>query len=262
VSERVVNFYREFDAGEWDRLEQNVQKVEFLSTLRLIDSYMPESGVACDIGAGPGRYSLELLRKGFRVTLFDASENLLKIAREKIGHAGLTADAYHIGDARDLSIFEDETFDLILVMGPLYHLDETDRPGVLQDVRRLLKAEGRALLAYLNGWGLLRTGVFDFARHLASTDFVESLRAQNGVLDIWHWTNPLLARQEIEQAGLHIEAYAGMEGFLGGMKTPVANLAAEHPDTYETLVSAAVQSSELPQYRDATDHLNFVVSKA
>jgi len=42
-----------------------------------------------DCGGGPGRYAVELARRGYRVTLFDLSEGNLALAREKAAEAGV-----------------------------------------------------------------------------------------------------------------------------------------------------------------------------
>ncbi|HEY8470040.1 MAG TPA: class I SAM-dependent methyltransferase [Longimicrobiales bacterium] len=82
------------------------------------------SGRVCDIGAGPGRYALELARLGYRVSLVDLSEASLAHARRAVDAAGLAAEAFVVGDARDLSAFGDATFDAALLLGPRYHITE------------------------------------------------------------------------------------------------------------------------------------------
>lgn len=178
TTEQVRGYYQRLDIGEWNRFERPLQRIEFLSTLRLIDKYLPNQGEACDIGAGPGRYSVELLRRGLKVTLFDLSPNLLSIARDHIARAGLTASAFYTGDARDMSLFGDQLFDVVLVMGPLYHLKEPHhRIRVLSESRRIMRKGGRGLVAYLNGWGLIRTGITDFPSRYEDAGFECSRRA-------------------------------------------------------------------------------------
>lgn len=56
-------------------------RVEFVSTRRLIDEYFPREGRVRNIGRGLGRYCVELIRRGYRVTLFDFSQQLVERAR-------------------------------------------------------------------------------------------------------------------------------------------------------------------------------------
>ena len=53
------------------------------------------------------------------------------------------------GDARDLSCFADDTFDLTLVLGPMYHLfEEADRRQALREAVRVTKKGGVIFAAY------------------------------------------------------------------------------------------------------------------
>ena len=256
----VRGFYEELGVGEWARLEGPLQRIEYLSTLRLIEKYLPNQAVICDVGCGPGRYSVELLSQGHRVTLFDLTPSLLAIARENISKQGLNAEAFVTGDARDLSAFADGDFDAALVLGPLYHVPPEDRPRVLKETNRILRRGGVAIFAYLNAWGVLRTAVTDSPERFQDPGFARSLDAE-GRLGIWYWTTPAIAERELEDAGFTLETYAGAEGFAAGLNTLVERLARENPQVYAAVVQAAVDSSEAPQYRDTTAHVHFVCRK-
>jgi ABC-type nitrate/sulfonate/bicarbonate transport system substrate-binding protein len=122
----------------------------------------------------------------------------------------------------------------------------------------VLRPGGTALAAYLNSWGLIRTGITDFPTKYEDPSFVRSMMRDGG-LSIWYWSTPVLERAELGSVGFYVVAYGGMEGFAGGMWPLIEKLAQEHPQAYEHVVDAAVESCELPQYRDATDHLTFIL---
>jgi hypothetical protein len=67
--------------------------------------------------------------------------------------------------------------------------------------------------------------------------------------------------QEVQASGLEVLSYAGAESFLGGMGSLLENLKRENPIAYANIVQVAAETCELPQYRDATDHLHIVVRK-
>ena len=253
----VQDFYAQLGEGEWSRFDQPLQRVEFMGSMRLIDRYISADMNVCDLGCGPGRYSIELLRRGNHVTLVDLTPELLDAAKSRIEREGLHADGFIVADARSVDALPADGFDAVLVMGPLYHLDGNDRPAVLAQAKRILRPGGIAILTYLNAWGLVRTGVTDFPARYVDADFVASLRAP-GNLGIWHYTTPVAAREELTTAGLSVETYAGLEGFLGGMSLPLGQLKQDYPDAYVQATNAAVESGELPEYRDGTDHLTFV----
>lgn len=265
----VVREYYDREAErEWNRLSNPYSRIEFESTNYLIKKYFPCKGKILDVGSGPGRYSIELLKSGYQVSLLDISINELNIAKNRITEAGLKAEEYCCRSATDLEAFQDNSFDGVLVMGPLYHIhDEMLRLKVLKDVNRILKIGGTALISYINSWGCLRAApdefpevfedIIHFSRYLkgdlkfsAEESFTES-----------YFTNPEHALQEVEKAGFNIVSYAGAEGFLSGLRTQVINLSMENPKIYENFLKAASQNCELPQYRDTSEHLHIIVKK-
>ena len=70
--------------------------------------------------AGTGRYSLHYASQGYDVTAIEYVQHNLDILKSKI-QDGMVIRAEK-GDAVDLSRFADDTFDVTLVLGPLYHL--------------------------------------------------------------------------------------------------------------------------------------------
>ncbi len=168
-----------------------------------------------------------------------------------------------------MSMLIDESFDAALLMGPMYHVIEpTDRTKVLRELKRILKPNGVAIIAYLNAWGILKTGITDLANRYKDISFLRSmLREQSFVgqslsgFTECYWSTPEIARNEINEAGLEVVDYIGAEGFAGGMRILLERLAAEIPEAYENVVQMAVETSRLPQYRDTTDHLHIIARK-
>ena len=149
----VADFYKDAQK-EWDRLDIPLCRIEFAATLDLIDMYFAAGERVVDIGGGPGRYMIELSRRGCRATLLELSPENVAFARKKLTEHGLTADAFLVGDARDLSSLHGQHFDGILSLGPLYHLTEkSERVAFLRDARLLLRPNGILIAAYLNAWG-------------------------------------------------------------------------------------------------------------
>jgi S-adenosylmethionine-dependent methyltransferase len=258
MNQEVHDYYDNNVLMEWQRLETPFSRLEFASTLRLIDDYFPPHGHVCDLGGGPGRYAIELLERGYEVTLLDLSEKLLEFAQTMIQGLGLLARQVVHGDARDLSCLDSEGFDAALLLGPLYHIaDRAERAQVLRELRRVLKPGGVAVVAYLNAWGVLRTGITDLPDRYHDLAFVRAMLDESD-LGIWHLSTPRAALAEVTDAQLEVITYAGAEGFAGGMKALLEKLAAEHPDAYENMVTLAVETCRLEQYRDSTDHLHIV----
>lgn len=267
MSDPVRNYYDDNAVQEWDRLALPRGQFEFACTQYLIDKYFPAQGHVCDIGGGPGRYTIELIRRGYQVTLFELSEEEVKLARVHLDELGLSANKLMVGDARDLSALGSSTFDAALLMGPMYHIVDPDqRLHGLHELARIIKPLGVAIVSYLNSWGIMRSGIVDFPHWYEDISVLRSMQNEQvfsadklSNFTECYWSTPPSAHAELECAGLEILSYAGADGFASGMGPLLERLASERPHAYANVVQVAAETCELPQYRDATDHLHFVV---
>lgn len=141
--EDIKEVYDFYEAGaEIGRLQNGLGKVEFYRTKEIISSYLgtSENLVVYDIGGGVGAYSKWLAQKGHKVSLMELSPNAVEYAKntqdDNYIYEAITADARNIPKP-------DESADIILLMGPLYHLqEEKDRKKVLKECFRVLKKDG------------------------------------------------------------------------------------------------------------------------
>jgi ubiquinone/menaquinone biosynthesis C-methylase UbiE len=100
-----------------------------------------------EVGAGTGRYSIALAREGHHVIAMELVKHNLDVLKSKLtGSEELTALQ---GNALDLSRFSDESFDMTLVLGPMYHLyTKADKIQALSEAVRVTKRGGYILVAY------------------------------------------------------------------------------------------------------------------
>jgi ubiquinone/menaquinone biosynthesis C-methylase UbiE len=137
----VKKYYTEHGLGEWERLNSHpYRRLEFDTTIHFLKQYLPKKGLILDAGGGPGRYTIELAKLGYNVTLLDLTPKLLEIAREHIIKAKVEKSIRGIlqGSIDDLSTFNDETFDAVICLGgALSHLviDEQREKAVTELVR-------------------------------------------------------------------------------------------------------------------------------
>jgi SAM-dependent methyltransferase len=134
--------------GECDFIEAELGRDK---TLRILD-----------IGCGTGRHSIELSRRGWRVTGIDLSESMLARAKEKAAAAGAAAD-FRRHDARRLP-FQAEFDAAIMLCEGAFSLMETDEMNfeILKGATRALKDGGRFIFTTLNGLFPLRHSVEKF----------------------------------------------------------------------------------------------------
>jgi ubiquinone/menaquinone biosynthesis C-methylase UbiE len=154
--DEVQAFYDENAQNEWDRLDRH--RTEFAVTLRALKDYLPHLPAdVLDVGGGPGRYSIALAKLGYRVTLLDLSEGCLRLAKQKAHEAGVSFADCLRGNATDLRRFRGGSFDVVLLMGPLYHLLDADsRDQAVKETHRVLKKSGFVFATFITRYAPLR----------------------------------------------------------------------------------------------------------
>lgn len=142
TNEKVRAYYEQND--EKNRLSNCWGQLEFGRSKEIIERHLPgPPGVVIDVGGAAGRYSCWLAQEGYEVHLVDPVSTLVQQARDasqkQPGHA---ICSFTVGDARQLD-FSDEFADVVLMLGPLYHLTtRTDRLTAWRETIRTLKGGG------------------------------------------------------------------------------------------------------------------------
>jgi ubiquinone/menaquinone biosynthesis C-methylase UbiE len=266
VSEVVRNYYDGCVDREWERLSRPYRRFELVSTLRLIEEHFPPRGRILDVGGGPGRYAVELARRGYRVTMIDLAPGNVARAREELARLGLDADEVRQGDACDLGSLPDESFDAALMLGPMYHIvREEERAATLAELRRVLKPGAPAIVGFINPWGILRSGLVEFPSEYANEPHIHQLLrtavqvGEQRAFTEAAFITPPQAIAELRAAGFAVDTYAGVEGFAAGMLDAVEKIAAEDPKAYEVITRLVAETCDHPAFRDSTEHLHVVV---
>ena len=111
----LTKYYSNYD--EEGRLLSKHGQVEYLTTMRYIGKYLQPGMRILEVGSATGRYSHTLAQAGYQVDAVELVEHNIEIFRQKtIPGENVTIRQ---GDARNLSFYEDNTFDITLVLGPI-----------------------------------------------------------------------------------------------------------------------------------------------
>jgi SAM-dependent methyltransferase len=151
----IAAYYNSDPEREHNRLERH--QLEHDLTWRYLDQYFPTRGTILEIGAATGRYTLELARRGYSITAVDLSAGLLEKCRKSITEKGLKKQVrFVVADARCLSEVSEKEFDVVLLMGPLYHLTvEADRTAALQEAFDRLQKGGLIFSSFISRFGIM-----------------------------------------------------------------------------------------------------------
>jgi ubiquinone/menaquinone biosynthesis C-methylase UbiE len=153
----IENHYTNYD--EQARFDRNHNLVEFLTTLRYIERYLSPGTRVLEIGAGTGRYSRAIADMGYQVEAVELVPHNIEIFQSQIT-PGQDIRVTQ-GNALDLHMFADNTFDITLVLGPLYHLyTEADKRRCITEALRVTKPGGVIFAAYvISDLSLLYDGI-------------------------------------------------------------------------------------------------------
>lgn len=143
----LENYYNSYD--EDGRLLSQHGQVEYITTQKYIHEYLRDvhHNAVLEIGAGTGRYSVSLAKEGFKVTAVELLEHNIEILKKKLD--GTEKMTVIQGNAINLSALADNTFDLTLLLGPMYHLySKEEKILALSEAVRVTKPNGYILVAY------------------------------------------------------------------------------------------------------------------
>lgn len=170
-------YYNKFN--EEKRLDSRHGQVEFVTSMKYIHAYLdkleqdkPRGEIKIlDVGAATGRYSVPLSEEGYDVTAVELVKHNLARLKAK----GSSVKAYQ-GNAMKLKRFEDNSFDLVLVFGPMYHLHEREEKiRALSEAKRVVRPGGFVFVAYImNEYSVITYAIKE--KHIKEG-------VQNGMLD-------------------------------------------------------------------------------
>ncbi len=153
MTTKLDAYYNKFN--EEKRLNSRHGQVEYQVTMEYIHRYAKPGDRILDVGAATGRYSIPLFEEGYAVTAVEPVQH--NLGRLKAKKPEIPA---YKGDARKLKRFADESFDLVLLFGPMYHLiHDEDKLLALKEAERVTKKGGYVLTAYvMNEYSVLTYG--------------------------------------------------------------------------------------------------------
>ena len=144
----VLDYY---EANSEDQRLYTIHQIEFIRTKEIIARYLPDRPIRIiDLCGAVGHYAYWLAEMGHEVHLLDLSPRHIEKAQENRKKYNADLKNIETGDARSIK-YKDETFDMVLLMGALYHLQaREDRIQCLSEAHRILKNGGIAVFAYIS----------------------------------------------------------------------------------------------------------------
>ena len=263
---KIEEYYNKFN--EEKRLNSRHGQIEYRITMKYIHDYLDvrmqelkaanrEDIKILDIGAGTGRYSVSLCEEGYDVTAVELVKHNLGILKQKNSNVHAMQ-----GNALHLKKLEDNTYDLTLLFGPMYHLmTKEEKIQALSEAKRVTKPGGIILVAYvMNEYAVVVYGIQE--NHLEES-------VKNGTLDASYHTVPaadsLYAFERIEDidgyneaVGLKREKILSPDGPANYIRPFVNQLSEE---SYELFVAYQLKVCERPDLIGAGAHTVDILRK-
>jgi ubiquinone/menaquinone biosynthesis C-methylase UbiE len=217
----IAEYYHR--APEEYRLQQGPSLLEELRTRELIERHARRPpATVLDVGGAAGAYAFWLLDAGYTVHLLDPVPRLVAEAERRGLARSPPLASCRVGDARAMG-FPDQSADIILLLGPLYHLTQAaDRARALIEARRVLKPGGQLFAAAISRWasaldGLSRDLLADprFAAIVEQDLRDGQHRNRTERIDYFttaYFHRPDELRAEVVDAGLILDGLYGLEG--------------------------------------------------
>lgn len=264
TQDEIQKFYDADPGGEWARI---ADRPEFLLTARILERYLKPGMRILDLGGGPGRYALHFAKLGCDVTLADLSHENVRFAERMATESGMTIRAMQ-ADALTADETIHDTFDAVLLMGPMYHLlEEKSRIRAVDASLNLLKDGGILAVSFIS----MFSAVIDYMKHYPEqiisgnpyeTAYLENLLSDRDYAGPAFTQAHFMPIDRIEPFMAHFPleklVMFGQEGILSPNEDAIMN---SSPEAVEKWLDIAEHFAVQPEYYSWAEHMMYIGQK-
>jgi len=255
----ISDYYSKID--EDDRLRsRNSHKIEYITTMHYIKKFAKKGCKILEVGAGTGVYSVALAKMGYDVTAVELVESNLDILKKNA--SGIKNIQCLQGDALDLSRFNDNEFDVVLNLGPMYHLyTKKDKNKAISETLRVCKNGGICMFAYLTHSAIF----WSFGIRKKQVKYLSTFMTNKGLIkDIpeeifCSYFNEDFNKQFNKTVSTHITSVA-TDGIAETMRDYI-NDGALSEEEYNLLVKWHLATCERLDHQGLSSHMLYICKK-
>lgn len=249
----IRDYYESYD--EDGRLRTRYGGVEFITTMHYVERYLQPGCRIIEIGAGTGRYSHALARRGYRVDAVELIEHNIEIFRRNTEEGEPVTISR--GNALDLAAYADDTYDITLLLGPMYHLfSRNDQRRALAEAVRVTKPGGIVFAAYCMGdasilqYGFMRGKIHEIVEKcMIDTETFEAFSKPWDIFELYRKEDIDALRGTVDVAPLH---YVSADGYANHMREALENMDEEAYQLFLKYHLATCERIELTGYANHT----------
>ena len=259
AKEYLSNYYEQYD--EDGRLLSKHGKIEYITTMKYIEKYLKPEMRVLEIGAATGRYSHALAQKGYHVDAVELIEHNIEIFKQNtLPGENITITQ---GNAMDLSVFADDTYDITLLLGPMYHLFTTeDKLKALSEAIRVTKKGGIVFAAYCMGdasvlsCGFIRGEIYNIIEKcMLNTETFDTFSNPWDIFELHRKEDIDKLRSEFNVTQLH---FVASDGYTNHMRATIDNM---DDRMYEIYVKYHLATCELQDMVGYSHHTLDILRK-
>ena len=216
--DKIISLY---NSGEEDKraTESRATGLEFYYTKKLLNEYINSKSNVVEIGCATGYYGMFYADKCARYTGVDIAQGNIDAFNQKIIKAGIKNINTMVGDATNLHQIPNNSFDVVLCLGPMYHLPYDERLKVLDECCRIAKDGAILAFAYINRLGVYAGACVndnwrDIYPNAKTNKYVFELSTDDERPGIFYFTSPEEMEADAKQKKLEILKNCGLDFFF------------------------------------------------
>ncbi|MDY4788441.1 MAG: class I SAM-dependent methyltransferase [Bacilli bacterium] len=249
----ITNYYEKYD--ENDRLTSKHGMVEYITTMKYVEKYLKPGMKILEIGAATGRYSHALAQRGYRVDAVELVEHNIEIFKQKtVKDEPITITQ---GNALDLSKFKSDTYDIVLLLGPMYHLFTIeDQLKAMSEAIRVSKKKGIIFVSYCMGdasilsYGFIRGEIYNIIEKcMLNTETFDTFSNPWDIFELYRKEDIDKLRSKFSVTQLH---FVATDGYTNHIRETIDNMDEQMYNLYVKYHLATCERQDMVGYSHHT----------
>ena len=254
----LEQYYRNYD--EEGRLLLKYGQVEYITTMKYIHKYLQKGMRILEVGVGTGRYTLALAQEGYQVDAVELTYHNLSILKSKLKETDFVTAIQ--GNALDLSVYKENTYDITLILGPMYHLyQDEDKRKVLKEAIRVTKKGGHIFVAYcMNEAAIISHGFKNnqIKSYIEKKMITEDFHCKSKPEDVFELVRIEDIKRLTEDMPVQREYIIATDGATNYMRDIISNM---DDETFELFVKYHLATCERQDLIGASHHSLDIIRK-
>ncbi len=255
--DKILSWYREGKEDSRHQISKSAG-MEFHYTKKYMSEYVKPASRIIELGCGTGYYGMFFADRCADYTGVDMSPENISIFKSNILAANKHNVSAIVGDATSLTEIDDDSFDIVMCFGPMYHLPQEERQSVFRECRRIACEGAVIAFAYINRLGVYAGGcVLDSQYPSAEVNkLVFEQNTGDGEPGVFFLTSPEEMENDAQKAGLSMIKNCGLDFMFAS-----SAIDAMSEDQFDLYFELADRMSDSPSCTGLSNHALLICRK-